>query len=258
MMAQEGCIKLIYLIFLHLSLHSFALETVRVQSGSLELFWLGPKTEDRKKKNERLIIKSLEVMTAQVTKAEFLDFLIKNPKWNKNIVSSVFADVTYIKNFDYKRDNRPITEVSWFVAKSFCESHNMRLPTLVEWEYLAAASEIKSNANKDEKFLRRILDWYGETKSEKLKNVKSIYKNKYQIWDLHGLVWEWVEDFNSSFVTGESREDSSFNKNMFCGAGSMSGANKEDYAAFMRFAFRSSLKGNSTVWNLGFRCVRSL
>lgn len=74
--------------------------------------------------------------------------------------------------------------------------------------------------------------------------------------DLHGLIWEWVEDFNTIFVTGESREDSSFNKNMSCGAGAMSGADKENYAAFMRFAFRSSLKGKSSAWNLGFRCVR--
>jgi sulfatase modifying factor 1 len=73
---------------------------------------------------------------------------------------------------------------------------------------------------------------------------------------MHGLIWEWVDDFNSSFVTGESREDSSFNKDMFCGAGSLSSTDKENYAAYMRFAFRSSLKGKNAVWNLGFRCVK--
>lgn len=89
-----------------------------------------------------------------------------------------------------------------------------------------------------------------------MESVGSIYKNIYGVWDLHGLIWEWVEDFNSIFVTGESREDGNFNKNLFCGSGGLNGANKEDYAAYMRFAFRSSLKGNSSVWNLGFRCVR--
>lgn len=121
---------------------------------------------------------------------------------------------------------------------------------------MAAASETVRNANRDPAFLARILEWYAEPQGLGLKPVGSIYKNVYGLWDLHGLIWEWVEDFNSAFVTGESREDGSFNKNMFCGAGSMSSADKENYAAFMRFAFRSGLKGRSSVWNLGFRCVR--
>ena len=121
---------------------------------------------------------------------------------------------------------------------------------------MAAASEKKADANREEKFLRRILNWYGEPQDGKLKDVGSIYKNKYSLWDMHGLIWEWVDDFNSSFVTGESREDGSFNKDMFCGAGSLSSTDKENYAAYMRFAFRSSLKGKSSVWNLGFRCAQ--
>jgi formylglycine-generating enzyme required for sulfatase activity len=43
---------------------------------------------------------------------------------------------------------------------------------------------------------------------------------------------------------------------MFCGAGALSSADKENYAAFMRFAFRSGLKGKSATWNLGFRCAK--
>ena len=103
--------------------------------------------------------------------------------------------------------------------------------------------------------MSRILEWYGST-HEKLKPVQSIYRNKYGLYDFHGLVWEWVGDFNSNFVTGESREDSSLNRDLFCGAGGLASGDKENYAAFMRFAFRSSLKGNSAIWNLGFRCVK--
>ncbi len=236
------------------------LQLVKVAPGQVIPFWLVPKSTPGKQKTvvKPYKIDGLSVMKHQVTKKEYVQFLEKNPDWNKKNALDIYVDATYLNTFDYKKENVPITEVSWFAARAFCNYHQMRLPTVAEWEYLAAASEKIKDANRDEKFLRRILDWYGEPHGGKLKTVGSIYKNMYGIWDMHGLVWEWVEDFNSSFVTGESREDGTLNKDMFCGAGNMSSANKEDYAAFMRFAFRSSLKGNSSVWNLGFRCVRSL
>lgn len=238
---------------------SLALETVKVPKGTLTPFWMVPQsTKGKSKAIMPYKVNAIETMKYAVTKKDFIEFLKRHPDWKKENIAEVFADLSYLQSFDKKPDNTPITEVSWFAARAFCESHGMRLPTIAEWEYMAAASEKKADANKDEKFLRRILDWYGEPNTGKIKSVGSIYKNIYGIWDMHGLIWEWVEDFNSNFVTGESREDSSFNKDMFCGAGGMSSANKEDYAAFMRFAFRSSLKGNSSVWNLGFRCVRSI
>ncbi len=258
-MKWRGSALIILVVFL-LPLFVSGLELVQTPRGRLTPFWMIPKST---KSGKNIQVKSYEVsqlrvMAYAVTKNEFVDFLVKNPHWKKENIAEVFADGSYLSSFDGKGDKTPITEVSWFAARAFCEFHGMRLPTLAEWEYLAAASEKLRDANKDEKFLRRILDWYGETKGDRLKDVGSIYKNRYGLWDMHGLVWEWVEDFNSAFVTGESREDVSLNKDMFCGAGGMSSANKEDYAAFMRFAFRSSLKGNSSVWNLGFRCVRSL
>ena len=84
----------------------------------------------------------------------------------------------------------------------------------------------------------------------------NLTQNQFGVWDVHGLIWEWTEDFNSAFVTGESRGDSALEKSMFCGSGAVGSTNPSDYAAFMRFGFRSSLKGNYTVGNLGFRCVK--
>lgn len=233
------------------------IEIVKIPGGTLQPFWLGVTN----KQNNVKIVKELKIpilpfvsMTSQVTVAEYKQFLEVNPKWKKENISALFADASYLKEFN--NEKAPVTWVSWFAARAFCESLNMRLPSINEWEYMAQASEKKKNAIKEPDFLKRILDWYGEPQMGQLKDTKSIYKNIYGVWDLHGLVWEWVEDFNSNFVTGESREDSSLNKDMFCGAGSMSSADKENYAAFMRFAFRSSLKGKSSVWNLGFRCVK--
>lgn len=249
-----------FLVFFVSISHCYSFEMVTIPKGNLNPFWLTPKATKNGNVNlpKLISVQSFQMMKYPVTKLEYKNFLKGHPKWRKENIPQVFADETYLKSFSKKENklNEPVTEISWFSARAFCKSKNMRLPTINEWEYAAAASEVQTDANQDEKFLRRILEWYGEPSGAEPKVVGSIYKNIYGVWDLHGLIWEWVEDFNSSFVTGESREDSSFDKNLFCGAGGLSGANKENYAAFMRFAFRSSLKANSSVWNLGFRCVR--
>ena len=64
---------------------------------------------------------------------------------------------------------------------------------------------------------------------------------------LHGLVWEWVVDFNTAMVTGESRADTGLERDLFCGAGSVGAKDTTDYAAFMRQALRSSLQANNTT-----------
>ena len=79
--------------------------------------------------------------------------------------------------------------------------------------------------------------------------------NVYGVKDLHGLVWEWTLDFNSVFVTGDNRQDGDKVKDLFCGDGATGAARREDYAAFMRYAMRSSLKADNGTANLGFRCA---
>lgn len=223
--------------------------------------WDSPKptkVKNKKKsaKVEFLKVPSFSTMLRQVTVKDYKEFLEKYPEWKKENISELYSDSYYLKSLPEAKDNQPITFVSWFAARAYCHSFGMRLPTIQEWEYMAEASEKKPKASKNPRFLKRILEWYGEPQGSGLKPVQSIYKNYYGVWDLHGLVWEWVEDFNSSFVTGESREDGSLNKDMFCGAGTLAGSDKENYASYMRFAFRSGLTGKSSIWNLGFRCVK--
>lgn len=241
--------------------------TTRVEGGQVSPFWLesiSQKKNDENSSNNKqgpnFTVASFEAMVNQVTVREFKSFLKQNPKWQKSNISTLMADSAFLENLNRKDtvEQSPMTNISWFAASAYCESIGMRLPTTTEWEFMAAASETVKDASGDAKFLGRILDWYGQPQTTGPKPVASLYKNIYGVWDLHGNVWEWVSDFNSNFITGESREDSALNKDMFCGAGGLAGGNKENYAAFMRYAFRSSLKGKSSTNNLGFRCVRSL
>ena len=70
------------------------------------------------------------------------------------------------------------------------------------------------------------------------------------------LIWEWTDDFNSILTTGDSRSGQYEDKSLFCAGGATSATDILNYAAFMRFALRTSLKADFTVANLGFRCAR--
>jgi len=79
----------------------------------------------------------------------------------------------------------------------------------------------------------------------------------YGVRDIHGLVWEWVDDFNSLLVAGDSRDQNDADRLKFCGAGALNLRDKENYAVLMRVALLSSLKAADTTLNMGFRCARS-
>ena len=72
---------------------------------------------------------------------------------------------------------------------------------------------------------------------------------------MHGLVWEWTEDFNALLVSGDNRVQGGADKLEFCGAGAATMEEKENYAVLMRTAMLSSLEGNATTRNMGFRCA---
>ena len=173
----------------------------------------------------------------------------------------LFADKHYLRHwrgdFAHERDHgdRPVTNVSWVAARAYARWAGKWLPTLAEWEYAASASETSPYGRNEKGYTERILRWYARKAPDVPSPVGSTFTNHFGVNDLHGLVWEWVEDFNSALVTGESRGDTGLERSLFCGAGSIGAADPSDYAAFMRFAFRSSLKGAYTIKNLGFRCA---
>ena len=124
-----------------------------------------------------------------------------------------------------------------------------------EWEYVAMADTKTKNARAKTTYNQYILNWY-ETPKTFENEVGSTFKNIWGVYDMHGLVWEWVFDYNSIFLTGESRKDKVNDENLFCGAASVNASDLMKYAAFMRYAFRGSLKANFTTKNLGFRCAK--
>jgi formylglycine-generating enzyme len=191
-----------------------------------------------------------------VTVEEFTAFLRAHPIWLKGRVPEVFAEKAYLSHFPGPAHS-PVVEVSWFAAKAYCESEHARLPTWIEWEFAAAADETRRDARSDPAWRARILAWYEQPTTSALAAVGST-PNAYGVSDMHGLMWEWVEDFNALFIAGDSRTQGDPDIAKFCGAGALNIVDRDSYAVVMRIALLSSLNATDTTGTLGFRCAQSI
>ena len=204
------------------------------------------------------------LMRRPVTNAEFLSFVKAHPDWRRDRIANVFAEARYLFHWRSATDpgspallQQPVTSVSWFAANAYCESIGARLPTWTEWEYVAAADESRRDARKDPAWRERILAWYSKPSNQALPRVGLQAPNAYGIQDMHGLVWEWTEDFSSLLVSADNRNQGDADKARFCGAGALSMDDRDNYAVLMRVALLSSLEARDTTTSLGFRCARS-
>lgn len=212
---------------------------------------------------EAVKVDSFLLDVCPVTNEEFLEFVRIHPRWRRSGVKRLFADSSYLKHWSGDLElgtnapaHAPVTFVSWFAAKAYAQSRGKRLPTVAEWELAAAASRTEANGAADPEFKRELLAWYSTPSPSRLPDVGIRAANFWGVHDLHGLVWEWVADFNTTMVTGDAREDSGLDRQLFCGSASANSRDPGDFPAFMRYGFRSSLKADYCVHNLGFRCAK--
>jgi len=180
-----------------------------------------------------------------VTNAEFLAFVKARPEWRRDRIKPLRADAGYLAHWaspealGTARPAAPVVRVSWFAARAYCTWRGGRLPAEKEWERVAAGVD-----------QQQIIAWYAARPPEILPDVGQSTDAR-GIRDLHGLIWEWVDDFNAALVAA----DRGPTRDMFCGGAAANAADPSAYATFMRFAFRSSLQARFTTALLGFRCA---
>lgn len=207
-------------------------------------------------------VESFRMDRNAVTRGEFAEFVRNHPEWSRSKVRPVFANrLGYLADWasdtdagDATTSARPVTGVSWFAARAYCASRSSRLPTVAEWEYAAGASQHKRYASRDASFIQYLVSLYAMRASVQGSHA-IVEQNVYGLRGMHGVQWEWVEDFNSVLVSDDSRSIGERDHNVFCASAAIGAVDPNNYPAFLRYAFRGGLTAKTSMETLGFRCA---
>ncbi len=165
-----------------------------------------------KSKHEVTLSKGFWIMETPVTVGMFEAFVTDSPYkpkgapwiWIKGINCKPNSEYSWdTPGYDYD-NSYPVTCVRWEAAKAFCEwlsdekGLTMRLPTEAEWEYACRAGNDSFAESLDE------IAWHFSNSAEPGKSahphpVATRKPNALGIYDMHGNVWEWCQDWYEEF-----------------------------------------------------------
>jgi formylglycine-generating enzyme required for sulfatase activity len=158
-------------------------------------------------------------------------------------------------------DDCPVEHVSWEDVQGFVEKLNRmertdkyRLPTEAQWEYAARAGTTTRfhTGNSDDDLLR--VGWLKSNSASKTHQVGQKTPNSWGLYDMHGNVYEWVQDWFRLYAAGSLTDP----------AGPPSGLKRvrrggswSSIARFCRSANRDYFSPDQRSGLLGFRLLRT-
>jgi formylglycine-generating enzyme required for sulfatase activity len=97
--------------------------------------------------------------------------------------------------------DRPVEGVSWDDCQAFCKRLNgrdgksYRLPTEAEWEYACRAGTTTEYYSGDGEAALKKVGWYAGNSNWETHPVGRLEKNAWGLYDMHGNVWQWCQDW---------------------------------------------------------------
>ncbi len=180
------------------------------------------------------------------------------------------------------RGRRPVINVSWNDAQAYVAwlkretGERWRLPTEAEWEYAARAGTTTPfstgacittrQANYGGIWKLDYSDCGAKTDVNLYKNqpaanktqpVASYPANPWGLYDMHGNVWEWVEDCHHKSYQGAPTDGSAWTQGA-CPARVQRGGSWDTSPWLLRSAVRYPFDSRYGTNNLGFRVARTL
>jgi formylglycine-generating enzyme required for sulfatase activity len=140
----------------------------------------------------------------------------------------------------------PIVNISWDDAQAYCAWAGGRLPTEAEWEYAARAGSTTARYGDLGAIAR-----YHDNSGESTKPVAQKQPNAWELYEMEGNVWEWVQDWYDRNYYGQSPATDP--------QGPSSGLSRVlrggSWVSNGRVSFRYALEPGSHYNDSAFRCV---
>ncbi|MDM9382623.1 bifunctional serine/threonine-protein kinase/formylglycine-generating enzyme family protein [Chlorogloeopsis sp. ULAP01] len=168
----------------------------------------------------------------------------------------------------FKGAKRPVESVSWNDAVTFCKrlsqktGKTYRLPTEAEWEYACRAGTT-TPFHFGETITTELANFYGNPKGNYCNEttlVGSFPANAFGLYDMHGNVWEWCQDYwhdnyQNAPADGSAWLTQSFFRRIFADFNLLRGGSWYCEANNSRSATRLNKVPNSCFISVGFRVV---
>jgi len=165
------------------------------------IFMMGrPSSESGRSSDEKqhrvTLTKGFYMQTTEVTQGQWRAIMGSNPS-----------------KFSTFGDDCPVEQISWNDAQEFIRKLNRkeggsryRLPTEAEWEYAArAGSTTRFCYGNDESRLSEYA-WYRSNSGKKTHSVAQKTSNAWGLYDMHGNVWEWCQDWKGDYLSGSDTD----------------------------------------------------
>ncbi|MGE5458637.1 MAG: SUMF1/EgtB/PvdO family nonheme iron enzyme [Methanococcaceae archaeon] len=164
----------------------------------------------------------------------------------------------------YNWDNLPVVQVSWDDASKFIKTLNekertnkYRLPSEAEWEYAARAGTTSRYSFGDNESMLVDYAWYGLNAEGRAHPIGQKKPNRWELYDIHGNVWEWVQDKLHDYY-----DDAPTNGSAWINGTTpyrvVRGGSLNSLAEILRSASRTYEKENESSFDIGFRLVKDM
>ena len=154
---------------------------------------------------------------------------------------------------------RPVENVSWNDAQQFLmrlsaadDRYTYALPTEAQWEYACRAGSTSAHSFGDNEAHLGDYAWYRDNADGTTHPVGEKRPNAWGLYDMHGNVWEWCQDWYSEYTADSMTDPGGPNAGV---ARVIRGGSWDSEAQYARSARRERYQANGQSQILGFRCL---
>lgn len=205
-------------------------------------FDMGSNKNDDEKPIHKVRIDSFYIGRYEITQEEWKAVMKNNPS-------------------KFKGKNLPVDQVSWNDAQEYLNKLSQitgkryRLPTEAEWEYACRAGSKTEYCFGNNKSELLKYAWYDKNAGNQTHQVGMKKPNAWGLYDMHGNVFEWCQDWYSFSYHNDSLAANHQNP-FFNGDRVVRGGSWVYNAEVVRSASRLSYDPDSRYCSVGFRCIR--